>query len=667
VDLSRLRPIVVGIAAFAVASALHSLFPTPLGARYPWAHGYAAIFVAAWLEGLTGGLTATLFIAVRVQYFVLQPMHAFAVASRVDQLGELLFVVSGVLISVVAEGRHRALARAEARERERDRLLAEREALAEQAVRGREWLDTLIADVPAVVWEASGRPDEAAQRINYVSRHVERMLGYRVEEWSETPNFWLTIVDPRDRERAARESAEFFQSGRGGVSRFRWIRKDGRPIWVEAQSRVIFDGRGMPVGMRGVTVDISTDIDRQAERNELLQRTERARREAEQANRVKDDFLMTLSHELRTPLNAICGWVRMLRTSPMDEDRRRRALEVIERNSQTQLRLIEDLLDVSRIVSGKLQLRLQDVDLDALARAVCDTLRPAAEAKGIQLQADVERDAGSIAADPDRFQQVVWNLVSNAVKFTPNGGRVEVRVRRDMSWIELTVQDTGQGIDRSLLPVIFDRFRQGDTGTTRAFSGLGLGLALARSLVEAHGGTIAAESDGAGRGATFRVRLPFQPVALAAATASSSPPQTEVAGVAPSARLDRLRVLVVDDEADARELLQTLMINRGATVQTAASAAEGLQMVSAFRPDVLLCDIEMPVRDGYSLMRELRASEDTDVQFLVSVAVTGHVRAEDRTRALDAGFDAHIGKPIDAAVLASEIRSLLADRRGAAN
>ena len=665
VRIGRLRPLIIGVGAFAIATALHTLFPSSLGVRYPYAHAYAAIFVSAWMAGLVGGLTTTIFLALWVQYFVLEPVGRFETAARVDQIAEVLFVLSGLLISVVAEARHRAIARATARERERDRLAAERQALAERAVRSREWLDSLLADVPAVVWEAWGQPDEAAQRINYVSTHVERMLGYGVDEWLAMPNFWLTLVHPDDRDRAAREAAEFFRSGRGGTSRFRWVRKDGRPIWVEAQSRVIVDEHGMSMGMRGVTIDVSAGIQLQAERNELLQRTDRARREAEQANRLKDEFLMTLSHELRTPLNAIWGWVRMLRANPMDEERRLRALDVIERNAHTQLRLVEDLLDVSRIVTGKLQLRVHEVELSALARAVCDTLRPAADAKAIQLDAVVDPNAGVIAADPDRLQQAVWNLVSNAVKFTPPGGRVELHVRRLDALVELAVHDTGQGIDASLLPVIFDRFRQGDSGTTRAFSGLGLGLALARSLVEAHGGTISAESDGVGRGATFRItlpirRMPFETAAITAAPYAAKPATEKL----PNTRLDDVRVLVVDDESDARELLHAFLTGCGATVRTAASAEEGLSTLPAFRPDVLLCDIEMPGRDGFSLIREIRRSDDTDVQLLLSVAVTAHVRADDRSRALDAGFDAHVGKPVDVAQLTRVIRSLLESRRG---
>jgi CheY-like chemotaxis protein len=422
---------------------------------------------------------------------------------------------------------------------------------------------------------------------------------------------------------------------------------------------VICDQNGAPIGMRGVTVDISDAIRMQSDRNELLLRTDRARREAEEANRLKDDFLMTLSHELRTPLHAIWGWARLLRAGHLDEARRQRAIEVIERNAQTQARLIEDLLDVSRIVSGKLRLRIEDVDVAPLVRAVCDTLKPAADAKGITLAQVVDPAIDSIAADPDRLQQAVWNILSNAVKFTPAGGHVTLRVKRSDGDVEFVFTDTGQGIEPTLLPVIFDRFRQGDSGTTRAFSGLGLGLSLARSLVEAHGGTISAESDGPGRGSVFRIRLPVRAAAFERRGAASDDP---AAVFAEDRRLLGLRILAVDDDADSRDLLEATLTNLGAVVRSESSADAALRAIEEFSPTVLLCDIEMPVSDGYSLIREIRAAESTVQQPLLAVAVTAHVRMDDQLRALGAGFDAHLGKPVDPDELVSLLSSLVASR-----
>jgi PAS domain S-box-containing protein len=658
--LSRVRPFLIGVAAFAVAAFLRVALSTPLGVQYPYIYAYPAIFFAAWLGGAPGGITATVLLALTTQYVVLQPRGGFFAVSATDAVIEVLFVLSGVLISLVAETRLRALERIRQHDAERTRLIAERSAAADRALQSRAWFDALLADVPAVVWEAWGQPDEAAQRINYVSQYVERMLGYRVDEWLAMPNFWLTLVHPDDRERAAREAVAKFESRVGGTSRFRWVRKDGQAIWVEAQSRVICDQNGAPIGMRGVTVDITDAIRMQTDRNELLKRTELARRDAEEANRLKDDFLMTLSHELRTPVHAISGWARLLRSGRLDEGRRQQAIEVIERNAQAQVRLIEDLLDVSRIVSGKLRLTIEEVELRTLVRTVCDTLRPAADAKEITVLPVVDPAVDVIAADPDRLQQAVWNVMSNAVKFTPPGGHVTLRVTRADGDVEFAITDTGQGIDPELLPVIFDRFRQGDSGTTRAFTGLGLGLSLARSLVEAHGGTISAESAGPGRGSVFRIRLPLRTGFANAAAAGSS----GMASMAASGRrpLEGQRILAVDDEADSRELLEAMLTDAGATVRTEPSAEAALRVIDELEPTVLLCDIGMPGADGYWLIRQLRAEGMGVRTPLIAVAVTAHVRPEDQLRARAAGFDAHLGKPVDPDELLELLSSLLVPR-----
>ena len=398
---------------------------------------------------------------------------------------------------------------------------------------------------------------------------------------------------------------------------------------------------------------------RDAERNELLATTDDARLAAEEANRLKDEFLMTLSHELRTPLNAIWGWARMLRGGHLDRSRRDRAIEVIERNARVQLQLIEDLLDVSRIVTGKLRLNVQRLDPAAVVHAAVESIRPAADAKGLHLDVDVDRSTGTMTGDADRLQQVIWNLASNAVKFTPAGGRVRVAVRRAAHKVEISVSDTGAGIDPTMLSAIFERFRQAESGPTRAFSGLGLGLAIARSLVEAHGGTIIAFSDGPGTGATFRVTLPD------VARTSTMPSPVAAAGGEPTVarpagalRLDAARVLVVDDDPDACELLETLLGAAGAIVHCANNAADGFAAVTSFHPSMLVFDIEMPGEDGYSLIRRVRAAEDGDPR-VPAVALTAYARPEDRARALRAGFDAYLAKPADPESLTSLIGTLL--------
>ena len=477
-----------------------------IGTYYPYLHLFPAVVFAAWKGGARAGITTAALSVLTVLYLVPSPPDAPVVVSG-HGFATTVFVVASLLVTLLAEERRRALVRAE--ERERRRVADERAELAVQATRYREWLDALVADVPAVVWEAWGEPDVTAQRIDFVSRHVERMLGYGVDEWLSTPNFWLTIVHPQDRERAAREAREIFEGRREGTSRFRWVRRTGEAVWVEGKSTVIRDRDGHPIGMRGVTVDISEAMRFETDRNELLARTELARHAAEEANRLKDEFLMTLSHELRTPLNAIWGWTRILRSGGLDDQRIARGLEVIDRNAAMQLRLIEDLLDTSSIIAGKLRIEMQPTDIEAIVAAVVDSARPTADAKGVMLTTIPPASAAWVRGDAERLQQAVWNLVSNAIKFTPAGGRVTVGATIDAGAVEVAVRDTGPGIDASVLPHIFERFRQGDSGTARVHMGLGLGLAIARSLVDAHGGTLVAASDGVGRGATFTMRLPL--------------------------------------------------------------------------------------------------------------------------------------------------------------
>jgi PAS domain S-box-containing protein len=370
----------------------------------------------------------------------------------------------------------------------------------------RKRVEDIVAHVPGVVWEAWGKPDAANQRIDFVSSHVEKMLGYSEEEWLSTPNFWLSIVHPDDKERAAAEATAIFESRKGGAIRFRWMHKDGREIWVESQSIVVCD-EGSPVGMRGVTMDITAAVKAELERSDLLRRESHARQQAEEASRLKEEFLATVSHELRTPLNAVVGWSRLLRSGQLDADGKSHAVEVIERNAAAQRQIIEDLLDVSRIVTGKLRISTQPVDLLLVIHAAIDAVRPAAEAKEIKIVTHVEAPDVIVRADIERLQQVFWNLLANAVKFTPAGGAVDVYLERNDSLAEVRIEDTGPGVPADFLPHIFERFSQADGSSTRKHGGLGLGLAIVRHLVELHGGTVAAANREKG-GAILTVRLP---------------------------------------------------------------------------------------------------------------------------------------------------------------
>jgi signal transduction histidine kinase len=407
--------------------------------------------------------------------------------------------------------------------------------------------------------------------------------------------------------------------------------------------------------------ELTNEVKRRRDAEAALRDSERALQErvaeAEEANRLKDYFLATVSHELRTPLNAILGWATMIRTESVDDVRRARGLEVIERNARLQASLIDELLDVSRITSGKMRLDVHSINpIDAIQAAI-DAVRPATEAKGIRLQCILDPLAGPISGDPERLQQVLWNLLNNATKFTPKGGRIQVVLERIDSNIEISVSDTGLGIRAEFLPHVFDRFRQQEGAITRSHGGLGLGLTITKSLVELHGGTICAHSEGEGRGSTFVVRLPRTLIKNEGVPRPfRTSPLREPTKCPPE--LSGLRIVAVDDEVDALELLVTLLEDCGASVSTAKSAQEALALVQSLRPDVLLSDIGMPVEDGYSLIRQVRRLPRDEGGATVAIALTAYARTEDRTRVLTSGFQAHVPKPVEPAELFAVIASL---------
>ena len=890
---------------------------------------------------------------------------------------------------------------------ERKRAEQERARLAEQVEQQRKHLQAMVSSVPGVVWEAWGEPDVASQRIDFVSDYVETMLGYSVEEWLSTPNFWLSIVHPDDQELAARNAAETYASGKPGTNQFRWIAKDGRVVWVESQSVAISDESGRQRGMRGVTMDISErkqkefierflaeasttlassldyettlstvarlavphfsdwcsvdvanedgtlsrlavahvdpekvvwaheiqkryppdpaepsgvhnvlrtgqsefypdipdellvqyardpehlEIMRQIgfrscmlvplrarrrilgvlsfvntatsrhhtpedlalaedlanraalavdnarlyrteqqtrraaertsdllrrlqalstsltqaltppevatavieqglkslgahagtvvliddtgtelelvgtvgfsselvdkwqrfslnqrvpiadairtkttvlvesfsdpewhasypglgplasvtgskalvaaplivegrtigavglsfaepqkfseddraflvalaqqcaqalERARLYETEQRLRTQAEAANRIKDEFLATVSHELRTPLTAIVGWSSMLRTNTFDEAATARAIETIERNAKAQSQIIEDLLDVSRIITGKLSLDARSIELDSIIHSAIEALRPAAATKGIHIKSELDPGASTVWGDPARLQQIMWNLLSNAVKFTPKGGEVTATLRRVDSHVQISVSDNGQGISAEFLPFVFERFRQADGTTTRIHGGLGLGLAIVRHLVEMHGGTVRAESAGQGHGSTFTVDLPLMAVQGVDPHAPQFP--QSVVGAMPldcPPTLNAIRILIVDDEADTRVLLKTIVEQCGAQVLAVSSAADALEALASFKPHILVSDIGMPVEDGYTLIRRVRALSTEDGGKIPAVALTAYAREEDRMRALLAGFQVHVAKPVNPAELIAVVGGL---------
>ncbi|HEU4596871.1 MAG TPA: ATP-binding protein [Pyrinomonadaceae bacterium] len=390
----------------------------------------------------------------------------------------------------------------------------------------------------------------------------------------------------------------------------------------------------------------------------LLRHESRARRAAEESNRLKDEFLATLSHELRTPLTAILGWANMLRSGRLDEESFHTAIEIIERNARTQQQIVDDILDVSRVITGKLRFDPQPTDLRAVVEDSVDAVRPAAAAKSITLLTDFDPRVRAVTGDPSRLQQVVWNLLSNAVKFTPRGGEVRVALKHDEGHVRLAVADTGLGIRPDFLPFVFDRFRQGDQSTTRAFGGLGLGLAIVRHLVELHGGTVLAESEGEGRGSTFTVELPQVEVR---STDFVAPVEEEAADEVtvsePHASvLEGLHVLVVDDEPDALDLIRVILQQSGASVTTAGTASAAFAAFEAGGPDVIVCDIGMPGEDGYDLIRRVRGTRGGGE--IPAIALTAYAADSDRVQALDAGFQLHVPKPIDPASLVRVVAGL---------
>jgi signal transduction histidine kinase/CheY-like chemotaxis protein len=400
------------------------------------------------------------------------------------------------------------------------------------------------------------------------------------------------------------------------------------------------------------------------ERAMLLGRERKAREEAETANRLKDEFLATVSHELRTPLHAISGWTGILQEGGITPERTARALQTIQRNAQAQTQLIDDLLDVSRIISGKVRLDVAPTDLWGVAELALETIRPIAAAKGVRLQSVLDSGAGTVLGDAARLQQIIWNLLSNAVKFTPRGGEVKVNIHRADSCVEIAVEDNGQGIPKDFLPQVFDRFRQADASIARTQGGLGLGLAIVRHLVELHSGTIEAFSAGPGLGSTFVVRIPFAPAGRRGEVPSSreSPP---MAPLEFPAELVGLRILVVDDQQDARELLVLLLERCQAHVTEAASASEAFELVRTTLPDVLVSDVGMPGEDGISLIRKVRALPKAEGGKTLAVALTAYARTEDRSEALVAGFDMHVSKPVQAGELLTALAKVASGHQNA--
>jgi PAS domain S-box-containing protein len=501
---------------------------------------------------------------------------------------------------------------------------------------------------------------------------AERIFGYSAEEMIGTS---ITRLIPPERQGEEEKILSCLKRGER-FEHFETVRitKEGRQLHVSLAISPIKDANGRVVGASKIARDItdrklSEEALREAQRiaeaaiadrQRLLESERAARAEAERASHMKDEFLATLSHELRTPLNAVLGWAAALRAGYSSTKELEQGLETIERNARVQAQIIDDLLDMSRIISGKVRLDVQRVDLPAVVAEAIDTVRTSASVKGVRLQAIIDPLNAPVTGDPNRLQQVFWNLLTNAIKFTPKGGRVQVLLARLDSHVEVSIIDTGEGISPEFLPYIFNRFQQADASTTRRHRGLGLGLAIVKQLVELHGGSVRAKSSGTGKGATFIVSLPVTVLHSLQEPWENGHPQSKPRDLPsiPAISLNNVSVLVIDDELDARNLLKRLLESAGAVVYLASSAEQGMEQLLTQSVDILICDIGMPDVDGYSLMGRIRALDDGQKSEVAAVALTAYARLEDRTEAMRAGFQNHLPKPVEPAELLAVVHSL---------
>jgi PAS domain S-box-containing protein len=635
-----------GIALSAIAFTLlaRSLLQPALQSNVPYLMFVLPVALSAWYGGLWPGLFSTLLSAAIADYFFVPPYLALKFNLGVDAIQFAMFLFVGGLISWLSEKRLR-----EARAAKRSENLLEETG---------QHLEALVQASPLAIMVLDRKA-----RVQLWNPAAERIFGWLP---AEVIGRQLPFISP--------ERVDEFQGSfrgkvtMGGSTSTRetevcCTRKNGTSLELGVWKAPLRDASGEYGATLYILADITARRQREQERLELLANAQVARLEAERTSRLKDEFLATLSHELRTPLNAILGWARLLHSGQLDSKTAERAIGSVERNAKIQTKLVEDLLDVSSIITGKWRLDPRPVDLRSVLESSLEAVRTTLEAKEITLENESDPDVGLVLGDPNRLQQILWNLLSNAVKFAPKRGHIWVRLARDGANAEISVKDNGKGISEEFLPYVFERFRQADGSLTRRYGGLGLGLAIVRHLVELHGGTVEAGSAGENQGAVFTVKLPLLTGRIseqAVNDARKLESATIPAALPPesSSLLEGLRLLVVDDETGTRDLLETLLGHCGAEVRAASCAAQALEEVTRFRPDLLISDIEMPDEDGYSLLRKLRLIEEDLGGRTPSVALTAHARTEDRMQALAAGFDTHVSKPVEPAELVTVVASL---------
>jgi signal transduction histidine kinase/CheY-like chemotaxis protein len=645
ITLTPITRYVLALGAALVAIGIRVAFDPVWGTKLPFITMFPAIVLSAWLGGLWPGALTTAICAAAAQYLWLQPAFSWRIADVSDVIGLLLFVTIGLVISAVNEEWRRGASSA-ARGASELRQQAQLLQTTNDTLRHRtEELERVLEVIPAAVWiakdpechEVIGNPSAAA------------LFGVPIDQnMSQTPGDGQEPICIRHF-RGGRELSPSELPMQQAAASGRPQRNEEIDIELPNGKRLTIVGGAVPLvdeagNVRGVVGTFSDITDRkqiEEERAQLLLREQAARAEIERASRVKDEFLAVLSHELRTPLNAVLGYAHLLGTDALSPERSRHAIAAIQRNAQAQGRLVESLLDLSRIMAGKLELDFETVDVSKLVDAAIDDVRGDADAKEITIDVAFLSAVPNLVGDGGRLQQVFWNLLTNAIKFTPRGGRIGVRVVQQDGELAIRVSDTGQGIPAAFLPHVFDRFKQADGPKGRSPTGLGLGLALVREMVQAHGGTVVAESAGDGQGSTFTVTLPFS------ATAPPRPARMDLPDATMSS-LPGLDILIVDDDGDVRDLFGLLLESRGATVRAASSAAEALETIARRSPDVVLADVGMPEEDGYSLIRKVRAREQQQTAVrLPAIAVTSYAAVKDRERAIAEGYDSHVAKPVD--------------------
>ncbi|MEH1807133.1 ATP-binding response regulator [Nostoc sp.] len=629
----------------------------------------AAVMVSSWYGGLNPGLLATFLSAIVCAYFFLLPFYSLSVIGF-GVVGLVQFVLVALLItllnSALRDARSQAQNNARAAQQNYESLRQIQDSLRQSEERYRLLIEG-VTNYAIFMLDPNGK---------FTSWNIgsERILGYQEAEIIGQP--FERIFSPEAIERGQPQQVLTKAVTEGFSKENRWhLRKDGTFFWAHCVITPLRDEDGNLRGFSKIMQDITERKQVEEEKEQLLLReqaaravSEAAQSAAEAANRSKDEFLAIVSHELRTPMTAIIGWAGMLQTGALDEAKVTLALEIIERNANLQMQLIEDLLDISRIVRGELSLSIDLVDLVEVITDAIEVVQSLADAKSIQIETILDTSIEKISGDSDRLQQVVLNLLTNAIKFTPNEGRIKVQLSKEvgsgeefsqpsiLNYVQIQVRDTGKGISADFLPHVFERFCQADSSHTRSDKGLGLGLAIARHVVELHGGTIQAQSQGIGQGATFTVKLPISEESTGESLSSSS----SSSPLSPSSPnpLTNLRVLVVDDEADVRQWITVVLEECGAKVSTFSSTEQGLKALEELHPDVLISDIGMPGEDGYALMRKIREIEAERGGRIPAVALTGYARVEDYKEALAAGFQLHVAKPVRAAELIAVVASL---------